>query len=151
MLRMDIFQSFSGHIRKFFKNDKLLRLIEFPILFLGATPENTPALYSLMNYADISLGTWYPEGGMHKIIEGMLSLAEEKGVEVLTGQEVKEFQIEQKSIKQVKTTTATYTADIIVAGADYHHEISMLSLMIQALYYHSHSMYFYINRVNRKP
>jgi len=121
MLRMDIFQSFAGHIRKYFKNDKLLRLIEFPILFLGATPENTPALYSLMNYADISLGTWYPEGGMHKIIGGMLALAKEKGIKVLTDQEVKHFEIEQKNIKKVNTIKDTFEADIIVAGADYHH------------------------------
>ena len=121
MLHMDIFQSFAGHIRKYFKNDKLLRLIEFPILFLGATPENTPALYSLMNYADISLGTWYPEGGMHKIIEGMLALAKEKGVKVLTDQEVKHVEIEQKNIKKVNTLKDTFEADIVVAGADYHH------------------------------
>jgi len=80
MVRMDIFSSIYSHVRKFFKNERIIRLMEFPILFLGALPENTPALYSLMNYADISLGTWYPKGGMHKIVEGMVKLAEEKGV-----------------------------------------------------------------------
>ncbi|GAB3819380.1 hypothetical protein GCM10028895_17740 [Pontibacter rugosus] len=79
VLRMDVFQSFHKHIRRFFKHDKIIKLMEFPILFLGALPQNTPALYSLMNYADISLGTWYPMGGMYKIIEGMVQLAEEKG------------------------------------------------------------------------
>jgi phytoene desaturase len=56
-----------------------LQLVEFPILFLGAVPQNTPALYSLMNYADMQGGTWYPMGGMHKIVEGMVKLAVEKG------------------------------------------------------------------------
>ena len=77
---MDILQSMSTHVRKFFKSEKIIRLMEFPVLFLGETAENIPALYSLMNYADIALGTWYPMGGMHEIIKGMVSLAEQKGV-----------------------------------------------------------------------
>ncbi|UZR95585.1 phytoene desaturase family protein [Chondrinema litorale] len=121
VIKMDIFQSFSKHVRKFFKNDKLIRLIEFPILFLGATPENTPALYSLMNYADIALGTWYPKGGMHKIIEAMVALAKEKGVEIITGEEVKVFDIDQKDITKVITENTEFEADVVVAGADYHH------------------------------
>jgi phytoene desaturase len=72
VVRLDVFQSFAKHIRKFFTDDKILKLMEFPILFLGATPENTPAMYSLMNYAEMQLGTWYPMGGMHKIVKGMV-------------------------------------------------------------------------------
>ena len=71
--------------------EKLLKLMEFPVLFLGATPENTPALYSLMNYADLALGTWYPKGGMHKIVEGMVQLAQEQGVKLEYNQEVQEI------------------------------------------------------------
>lgn len=54
LFRMDVFTSIHKHIRRFFKHPKIIQLMEFPILFLGALPENTPALYSLMNYADIS-------------------------------------------------------------------------------------------------
>ncbi len=121
MIRMNIFESFHKHIRRYFKHPKLIKLMEFPILFLGATPQNTPALYSLMNYADISLGTWYPMGGMFKIIEGMVKLAEEKGVQILYNQEVKELKVVEKKVTQVVTTSATFEADIVVAGADYHH------------------------------
>ena len=121
MLKMDIFQSFYKHIRKYFKHEKLLKLMEFPVLFLGAVPQNTPALYSLMNYADISLGTWYPEGGMHKIIEGMVRLAEEKGVKFLYNQEVTSMDIANKNVQRVVTQNNTYLADAVVASADYHH------------------------------
>ncbi|MFT7382419.1 MAG: phytoene desaturase, partial [Roseivirga sp.] len=89
VIRMDVFQSMAKHVRKFFKHEKLIQLMEFPVLFLGALPEKTPALYSLMNYADMALGTWYPEGGMYKIIEALESLAKEKGVEILVDHEVK--------------------------------------------------------------
>ncbi len=119
--RMDVLQTFAGHIRKYFSDPKLLQLMEFPILFLGATPENTPAMYSLMNYAEISMGTWYPMGGMHEIVKGMVALAEEKGVKILLNQNVTRIDVVGGVAKQVVTETGTYDADVVVAGADYHH------------------------------
>jgi phytoene desaturase len=121
VLRMDVFTSIHKHIRKFFKNDKLIRLVEFPVLFLGAIPENTPALYSLMNYADMKLGTWYPMGGMHEIIKGMVKLAEEKGVKFLYEHTVEKFDIENDTVKAVVTNKGRIEADVIIGGADYHH------------------------------
>ncbi len=120
-LRLDLWQSMSKHVRKFFSNEKLLKLVEFPVLFLGATPENTPALYSLMNYADLALGTWYPLGGMHRIVEGMVSVAEELGVEIRYDQEVQEIVVENGRATAVRTATGLVPADVVVAGADYHH------------------------------
>jgi len=121
MLRMDVLQSMHKHVRRFFKDSRLLELVEFPILFLGATSENTPALYSLMNYADLALGTWYPRGGMHKIVEGMVSLAEEFGVEIKYNQEVTEIVVENGRSTGVRTAAGFWPADAVVAGADYHH------------------------------
>lgn len=122
IMRMDVFQSMSTHVRKFFKSDKIIRLMEFPVLFLGETAENIPALYSLMNYADIALGTWYPKGGMHEIIAGMVSLAEEKGVKIRYDAEVEEIEIEQGEAKRVRLKSGELVnADVVIAGADYHH------------------------------
>ena len=121
VLRMDVFVSFHQHIRKFFRHRKILQLMEFPILFLGALPQNTPALYSLMNYADIKLGTWYPMGGMHEIVKGMVSLAEEQGVIFLYNQNVKRVKVVDHSITQVDTETDSFEAEAVVGGADYHY------------------------------
>lgn len=121
MFRLQMFQSMSTHVRKLFKNQKLIELLEFPVLFLGATPENTPAMYSLMNYADLALGTWYPRGGMHKIIEGMVILAEERGVKFKYNQAVTNISIPNGRAKEVHTENATFEVDAVVAGADYHH------------------------------
>lgn len=120
-VRLDLLQSMAKHARKFFRHPKLLKLIEFPVLFLGATPENTPALYSLMNYADLALGTWYPKGGMHQIVRGMVALAEELGVKVEYNQEVREIVVENGRTTGVRTATGFWPADAVVAGADYHH------------------------------
>lgn len=122
LVRLQMFSSLSSHVRSLFKNEKLRQLLEFPVLFLGATPQNTPALYSLMNHADLALGTWYPMGGMFKIVEGMVSLARELGVEIVLNQEVKHIQVPNGHATHVLTTDGrTYAADVVVGGADYHH------------------------------
>ncbi|MHA8076113.1 phytoene desaturase family protein [Aquirufa sp. TARAVU-A1A] len=125
-LRMDVFSSFYSHVRKFFKSETLLKLMEFPILFLGAISQNTPAMYSLMNYAEIKLGTWYPMGGMHKIVQGMVDLAISKGVSIQYNSEVTGFAIEAGSVKGVKISDKTLAADAVVASADYHHVETLL-------------------------
>jgi phytoene desaturase len=119
--RLDVFQSFASHARKFFTHPRLLQLIEFPILFLGATPQNTPAMYSLMNYAEMALGTWYPMGGMHLIIAGMVSLAKEKGVKILLNQTVEHIETHQGTAKRVRTDKGIFEADVVVGSADYNH------------------------------
>lgn len=121
MFRLQMLTSMDTHVRKLFKHPQLIELLSFPVLFLGATPQNTPAMYSLMNYADIALGTWYPMGGMHKIIEGMVALAEEQGVEIKLNQEVKQIYVPNGHATKVITADQEYEADVVVGGADYHH------------------------------
>lgn len=126
VIRLDVFQSFHTHIRKFFRNEKILKLMEFPILFLGAIPQNTPAMYSLMNYAEIKLGTWYPMGGMHEIVKGMVSLAKEKSVKITFNQNVRKIEVLKDKAHRVITDTDTFDADVVIASADYHHVDSVL-------------------------
>lgn len=120
-LSLDLFKPISKHIRQFFTHPKLIELLEFPVLFLGAKPQNTPSLYSLMNYADMALGTWYPMGGMNKIVEGMVSVATELGVKFHTSENVTEIVAEGRSVLGIKSNDVFHTADIVVSGADYHH------------------------------
>ena len=121
VLRLDVFQSMHRHVRKYFRHPRLIQLLEFPVLFLGAQPRHTPALYSLMNYADMVLGTWYPMGGMYRIVAGMEALARSLGVQFQYNQEVTWLETEAKQVKRVHTAAGTFGADIVVAGADYHH------------------------------
>ena len=121
LLSMNLFSSFGKFIRSYFSNEKIIGLLEFPVLFLGAMPNETPALYSLMNYADIKLGTWYPEGGMYKFIEAFEKIALENHVKFITGEEVISFDKENRKVKSVVTTKGKYTADVIISGADYQH------------------------------
>ena len=121
LMNMHLFSSFSKYIRKYFKHPKILSLLEFPVLFLGAMPNETPALYSLMNYADISLGTWYPKGGMYKFVEAFEKIAKEQGVKIRTNAEVTGFVIENDKIIAAKVGEEIVEGDIFVSGADYQH------------------------------
>ncbi|MBL7809181.1 MAG: phytoene desaturase [Saprospiraceae bacterium] len=122
LFRLQMFTSLSKHVRQLFKDERLIQILEFPVLFLGATPQNTPALYSLMNYADMSLGTWYPMGGMFRIVEAMADVAKEQGVTIKTGQEVAHLETSQGKVSAVVTTDGNrYATDAVVGSADYHH------------------------------
>ena len=129
VLKLDVFTSMQKHVAKYFTNPRLRFLMEFPVLFLGALPQHTPALYSLMNYADIKLGTWYPKGGMYSIVDGMYRLAIELGVQFKFNQEVTNIDIINGVAERVitrstidkETELTIFDADVVIGGADYHH------------------------------
>jgi len=120
VFKLDVFKSMSAHVHKLFKNEKLRQLLEFPVLFLGALPEETPALYSLMNYADLALGTWYPKGGMLKIAEGMHALAKELGVKFETNVDIKKIEVEHGLAKSLQANTSYNNFQALISSADYH-------------------------------
>ncbi len=120
-LKLHLFQSITTYLKKFFRHERILKLLEFPVLFLGATAQKTPALYSLMNYADIALGTWYPKDGMYAIVAGMEKLAKEQGVKFKYNSAVQELPIENGKTTGVMVDGKLIPFDYVVAGADYNH------------------------------
>jgi len=127
VFKLDVFQSMKTHIARYFKHPYIQFLMEFPVLFLGALPENTPALYSLMNYADIKGGTWYPKHGMYSIVEAMVKVAKSLGVQFKLGEEVMQIVVENgiatKVISKVNETgmQENYSFDVLIGAGDYHH------------------------------
>jgi len=110
-----------------FKNPKLQQLLQFPVLFLGAKPSQTPAFYNFMNYADFGLGTWHPDGGMYKIVEGMVALARSLGVKMHTDSTVEAIEVDTANYAKGIVVNGTFeAADIVLAGADYHHAETLL-------------------------
>ena len=118
---LNITQSVSKLVRAHFKHPKLIDLLEFPVLFLGAKADDIPAIYTLMNYADFSLGTWYPKGGMYKVVEGMETLALKLGVKIVANTTVQKINIAQKKVTGVTINKQECLADYVVGAADYHH------------------------------
>jgi phytoene desaturase len=118
--KLDMLKSLSSQVSGLFKSPKIRQILEFPVLFLGATPQNTPALYSLMNYADIKLGTWYPMGGMHKIIEAFVAIGKEYGVKYHVSSPVTKISKDNVG-SYINVDNISRYYDYIVAGADYQH------------------------------
>ena len=119
--RLNLFDSISSYIRKNFTAPRLIQMLEFPVLFLGARPEDTPALYSFMNYADMVLGTWYPHGGMHTVVNGLLSVAKSLGVVFEYNSNVQQIHVNTVSVKGCMVNDNFRPFDYVVASADYQH------------------------------
>lgn len=122
----EFFSTISKQVRKEFNNPRLVSILEFPVLFLGAKPSNTPAFYSFMNYADFGLGTFHPINGMYSVIEGMTQLAESLGVKIFTNQNVEEITTTNNTATGIKVNGKNVVADIVLSGADYHHTETLL-------------------------
>ncbi|HCQ77782.1 MAG TPA: phytoene desaturase [Leeuwenhoekiella sp.] len=120
------FSTISRDVRKVFKNPKLIQILEFPVLFLGAKPSDTPSFYSFMNYADFGIGTFHPKNGMHAVIEGMITLAESLGVQMHANSTVESIVTENNIATGITVNGKTIKADIVLSGADYHHTETLL-------------------------
>ena len=126
-LRLKLFfQSIKKQISNSFKNEDLQKILEFPVLFLGAKPSNTPAFYNFMNYADLQLGTWHPKGGMYEVVKAMVSINQEMGVKIITNCSVQGVSIKEDRVNKIKTSKGDYTCNILLSGADYWHTEKML-------------------------
>ena len=121
MFRLQVFSSFSKHVRKHFSNPDLIALMEFPVLFLGATPQDTPALYSLMNYAGLKLGTWYPKGGFGTVISAMKEIAERNGAVFHMNADVEKIEIKNSTAAHIIVNGKIIECDAVISSADYHH------------------------------
>ncbi|MEJ2540055.1 MAG: phytoene desaturase family protein, partial [Gemmatimonadota bacterium] len=133
LIRLQMLQSFRSHVRRHFTHPRLREVMEFPVLFLGATPPRTPALFSLMNHADMALGTWYPQGGMGSVVQAFATLARDEGAELRTGARVRRIVVRHGRVEGVEVDrgeeeSERIEADVVLANADYAHvEQALLS------------------------
>lgn len=125
--RLNLFiKSISKNASNISTNKKLQSILEFPVLFLGAKPKDTPAFYNFMNWADFGLGTWYPEEGIHSVVKAMTKIAKSLGVEFYLNQEVTKIECEKNRVTQVITKETAFDADVLISGADYAHTETLL-------------------------
>jgi phytoene desaturase len=120
------FSTIRTAVRKRIKNHRLQQIMEFPVLFLGAKPSNTPSFYSFMNYADFGLGTWHPKGGMYEVVKAMVNLAVELGVKIETNQNVEKINVSDGIVKSVISNGIVIESDVVLSGADYHHTETLM-------------------------
>lgn len=116
-----VFKSVHTYVRSYFKDPRLVALMEFPVLFLGAMPKNIPALYSLMNYSALVQGTYYPMGGMYKIVSAMQQVASELGVQFMPNCEISAIETYGETATALTTRHGSFNTDAVIASSDYHH------------------------------
>src|SRR5690606_33421324 len=121
LFKLQMFSSLAQEVDTLFTDHTLRKIHKIPVLFLGATPEKTPALYSLMNYADLKLGTWYPKKGMHEIVRAFYHIAKEQGAEFHFNEEVTSIDISKNKATGFTTPRAKYHFDYIISGGDMYH------------------------------
>lgn len=123
----EFFSNISRDVEKDFENNELKQILKFPVLFLGARPQDTPSFYSFMNYADFGLGTWHPKGGFFSVVQAMKDLGLSLGVEFFTNSTIDKINVDQNGkVKSISVNNETLDADIVLSGADYHHTETLL-------------------------
>ena len=120
-LKLDLLSNFHRFVRKYFAHPKLIMLMEFPVIFLGAAPKDIPALYSLMNYGGYKLGTWYPMGGFYKVIEAMKEICLENGVKIHLNSAVEKINLSNSKVCSITVNDEEIVFDTVIASSDYHH------------------------------
>ncbi len=116
--KIRFWESWHGLVKKYFSSPKLQKILEFHAAFLGSSPNRTPALFSLLCWADFGLGVYYPKGGMGKFVDALESLAHENGVKIVTNEPVMSVNVSSKQIASVHTSKNQYSADYYVAACD---------------------------------
>src|SRR5690606_11054244 len=125
--QLDLLKDFRSYVAKYFKNPKLRTLMEFPVIFLGASPENIPALYSLMNYGGYALGTHYPMGGFYELVKAMKKVAEKQGVVFHFNQSVEKINVADNQTNSLFINGEEHFFDAVIASSDYHHTETLLN------------------------
>lgn len=118
---LHVFENLDKYTRRFFNSERLRRVLEYSMVFLGGSPQNTPALYSLMSHVDFNLGVWYPMGGIGAVVDAFHKIALSSGVKVHFGQEVRKIVERGGKVAGVQTDSGEFPADIVVVNADYAH------------------------------
>ena len=128
-LKIDqFFSNIKRDVRKKIKNKNLQQILEFPVLFLGAKPSDTPSFYSFMNYADFGLGTWQPKNGFFDVVQAMVQLGKELGVTYHTNAAISKIIVEDNTATGIEINNKILKADVVLSGADYHHTETLLSI-----------------------
>ena len=118
---LQLLGSMQGHVSDYFEHPKLQQIMQYTLVFLGGSPKNTPALYNMMSHVDFNLGVYYPDGGISAVVDGLVELGDQLGVEYETGSEVTEISRRKEGFLVETVDGDTYNPDDVVVNADYGH------------------------------
>lgn len=125
--KLKVLRSMDKHVSKHFKTDTMQKLLQYPLVFLGASPYNAPAIYNIMSHIDFNMGVYYPMGGVYEIVRALQSIAEEHGAKFRLNTDVKKILVEGGKAVGVSLQNGNeLRADIVISNADIHHTETQL-------------------------
>lgn len=127
-IRMNMLENLEHYVNRKFTSDEARKIVQYSIGFLGSSPRKTPSLYHIMSHIDLTLGVWYPQGGIREVARTMMELAKSYQAKFKFHESVELLEVHEKKVKRVVTSKGVYEPDIIIVNADYAHcELELLS------------------------
>ncbi len=118
-LKLNVFSRLDGFVERYFKDRRAKQILEYAMVFLGSSPRNAPALYSIMSHVDLNLGVFFPHGGMTSLVNGLARLLQQQGVEVRTEAPVERVVVQNGRAAGVEVRGERFPADAVLVNADY--------------------------------
>lgn len=119
LFRLKLLTKHYGHIGKYFDHDQLKAAFTFQDMYLSLSPYEAPAIFSLLPYAELSGGVWFPMGGMVSVVDALTSIGEKWGVHFMYNAPVEQINVDGSQVTGVTLADGRQIrADIVVANAD---------------------------------
>lgn len=119
--KLSVLQNMDKYVRKYFKTEQLQKIMQYPLVFLGSSPYNTPAIYNIMSHIDFNMGVFYPQGGIYEITEALVRVAKKYDVTFKTNVAITKIIVEDKKAVGVMADGKEVRGDIVISNADIHH------------------------------
>ncbi len=115
-----LYKTIWNEVEKNFKSEEVRIIFSLVAFFLGATPFKTPAIYSLLNYTEMKHnGYWKVKGGMYRIVEEIVKILKEKGVEFVFNTEIVGVGNSNGKISEmIDQNGKRWIADIFISNSD---------------------------------
>lgn len=114
-------RSFDAHVSRYFHDKRIKQILEYSMVFLGASPYKAPAIYTLMNALDFELGVYYPKGGMYTLIESLERIGKDLGVQFYYNSSVKRIVTRGGAAVGIELENGEIVdADVVISNADLH-------------------------------
>jgi phytoene desaturase len=108
-----------GHMAGFFRSPRLKAAFTFQDVYMGLSPFEAPATFSMMPYSELAHGVWYPRGGMYRVVEVLMDIALRAGVEFAFDAEVERIEVNGTKARGVVLADGRRLGvDIVLANAD---------------------------------
>ncbi len=124
--KLSVFESMDSYVSKRFSSDEMRKILMYHLVFLGASPYNTPALYNIMSHIDFNMGVFYPMGGMYEIVKSLVAIGKKHGVTYHTSSSITKIVVENGTTTGVKIGNERIQADLVISNADMHHTETVL-------------------------